>query len=112
MATEYCNECGNQVVQLTPQEIGKRLKDSHSMYYWGDQVVGTKKSVPGLGEVEVVFNSYHDAYDYDRSEIKIVWSTRHGFVGVTDSYSSYNGSEWDSNFKKAERNVKEVISFE
>jgi hypothetical protein len=104
-----CKTCGNQIVQYDAKEVGHLLKSKHSLWTWEEQEVGTKTDVPGLGEVELVYNTYLGVDD--NGEIKLVWSTRCGFVGVTGYYSSYNGSEYGE-FQPAERKTREAVYFE
>lgn len=108
---DHCKECGNELVQLTPQSIGELIRKFKPVYGWEDVCVGEKFNIPGLGLVELVYNSYLSVAD-DNGPVKMVWSTRLGDVGLEGYYSSYSGSQWGTEFAKAERKVKEVVYFE
>ena len=108
--SDYCTACGQTIVDLTPQEVGERLTKFRTMWLWEDYPVGHTNNVPGVGDVEVVYNSYLAA---DEGEsIKMVWNTKYGYVGMDGYYSSYDGANWSGKFKKAEKAVQEVVYFE
>lgn len=109
--TEYCKLCGTAVEELTAAKVGELLKRFKSMWIWEEYAVGHTADVPGLGEVEVVSNSYLTNSD-DNGAIKLVWKTRAGYVGISGYYSSYSGSEWNGEFLPAEKKTQEVVYFE
>jgi hypothetical protein len=110
--SNICKECGNSLAEnLSPQDIGEMLARYKSLYTWEDCQVGHQVLVPGLGEVELVHNSYHTVGD-ENGDLKMVWNTRYGLVAVEGYYSSYAGSQWDSYYKTAEKKTKEVVYFE
>jgi hypothetical protein len=109
--SEVCKECGHVLAEdLTPGQIGQYLKAHQSLYYWEDQYVGHTEVVPGLGEVEVVHNSYLSLED--DGAIKLVFGTQHGYVGIEGYFSSYSGSRWNDNWAVAEKKTMEVVYFD
>jgi hypothetical protein len=105
-----CESCGsNYDAPGSAQNVGKLLLDVRSLIYWEDYPVGYEETIPGLGEVELVYNSYHNS---EGGDIKLVWSTPFGYVGVSGYYSSYSGSRWNDTFEKAEKKTREAIYFE
>lgn len=105
----YCKYCGSEV-DTGPDAIGRKLIAHKNLYYWEDHVVGDEVFVPNLGNVKIVHNTYHSLDD--NGDLKLIWETPYGFVGVTGYYSSYNGSAWNDDFKTAEKKTKEVVYFE
>lgn len=106
--SDICKECGSTTSSADPNEIGLLLKKHTSLWNWGEYEVGTEVTVAGLGLVKVVHNSY---LGNDGGSIKLVWETRHGYVGI-EGYSSCCGSEWSGDFMPAEKKTKEVVFFE
>jgi len=111
---DICKACGSVLAELTPTEVGQFLL-KRSMWTWEEFQVGTVVDVEGLGSVEVAHNDYLKTFNDDDGgyqTMKFVWKTRVGFFAIEGGWSSYNGSEWTSEVKPAEKKTREVIYFE
>lgn len=107
--SDICVHCGSSKPELSTEEIGALILKT-SMWIWEEYSEGTKALVEGLGQVEVVYNSYLSCDE--SSNVKLVWKTRLGHFAVEGYFSSYSGTDWSRNVKPAEQKTKEVIYFE
>lgn len=103
-----CTTCGTPLDQLSIDQV-VRMLNHVGMWTWSFKSVGYKESLPGLGEVEVVHNSY-DTNGNEGGQL-FVWKTRVGHVSVTGSYDSYSDLEWNDDFKFVTPETKEVVVY-
>jgi hypothetical protein len=108
---EACTACGQSLEELDALKVGAMLTRHMTMYRWSSKQAGQKEIVPGLGEVEVVYNSYDFSGGEEGSQA-FVWNTRAGHIKVTGSYDSYCDLDWYMDYKFVSPKTKEVVYFE
>lgn len=105
--SDSCTVCGSSLIELDADAVGRML-NSVGMWNWSYRSVGYKELVDGLGEVEVVYNSY------DLNEIGtmlFVWKTRVGHISITGTYDSYSDLEWNNDFKFVTPETKQITVY-
>ena len=106
--SDSCTVCGSSLIGLDADAVGRML-NSKGMWFWSYKAAGFKEVVGGLGEVEVVYNSY-DLNSGDGNML-FVWKTRAGHVSVTGSYDSYSDLEWNGDFKFVTPETKQITVY-
>ncbi len=107
--SEVCTACGSSLEELDAFKVGEMLTRNGTMYRWSSKSVGYKENVSGLGEVEVVHNSY-DMNTGDGAQL-FVWKTRLGFLKVTGHYDSYSDLDWNYDYEFVTPQTKEVTVY-
>lgn len=106
--SDSCTVCGSSLIELDISAVGRMLTRV-GMYNWSYRSAGYKEVIDGLGEVEVVYNSY-DLNEGD-GRMLFVWRTRVGHVSVTGTYDSYSDLEWNEDFKFVTPETKQVTVY-
>jgi hypothetical protein len=106
--SDSCTVCGSSLIELDISAVGRMLTHV-GMYTWSYKSAGYIETVPGLGPVEVVYNSY-DLNTGDGNML-FVWKTRAGHVSVTGTYDSYSDLEWNDDFKFVTPETKQITVY-
>lgn len=105
--SDGCSTCGTLLSELTIQQVGRMLAQV-DMWKWSVSKAGYKETIQGLGEVEVVYNSYDQNVE---GRQLFVWKTRVGHVKMSGSFDSYDDLDWNYDYKFTAPETKTITVY-